>query len=133
MITMSPGPKVGDQNFLDVGSEPFGVDRAVEQPWRLDAVVAKRGEEGHGFPAALMHLGHSRPPRVPHPLSGAMLVFAQVSSMKTRRAGSIRFCRSVHWARRRAMSGRSRSLSTTVFFEAKFFGGDDFQTVGSRP
>jgi hypothetical protein len=31
----------------------------------------------------------SRVPRWPHPLSGAMLVFTQVSSMNTRRLGSI--------------------------------------------
>src|SRR3954467_8022811 len=47
-----------------------------------------------------------------------MLVFAQVSSMKTRRAGSIlSWCR-FHQARRRAMLGRSCSVANTVFFEA---------------
>ena len=54
-----------------------------------------------------------------------MLVFVQVSSMNTRRSGSILLCRFVHWTRRRAMSGRSRSLATTVFFEAKPFGVDE--------
>src|SRR5215211_6698599 len=47
-----------------------------------------------------------------------MLVLAQVSSMKTRRAGSIfDWCR-FHQARRRAMSERSCSVANTVFFEA---------------
>src|SRR6478609_1690058 len=51
-----------------------------------------------------------------------MLVFVQVSSMNTRRLGSIPLWRFVHWARRRATSGRSRSLATTVFFEAELLG-----------
>ena len=42
--------------------------------------------------------------------------------MNTRRLGSIPLCRFVHWARRRATSGRSRSLATTVFFEAELLG-----------
>src|SRR5207245_6537062 len=64
-------------------------------------------------------LATSRSPCGAHPLSGAILVFIQVSSMKTRRSGSIRPCRFIHRTRRRAMSGRSRSLATTVFFEAE--------------
>jgi hypothetical protein len=42
-----------------------------------------------------------------------MLVFVQVSSMKTGRSGLIRLCLFDHWTRRRAMSGLSRSLATT--------------------
>ena len=42
--------------------------------------------------------------------------------MNTRRLGSIPLWRFVHWARRRATSGRSRSLATTVFFEAELLG-----------
>src|ERR1700684_1508159 len=67
-------------------------------------------------------LAPSRSPRGAQPRSGAMFVLVQVSSMNTKRSGSIRLCRSVHWARRRATSGRSRSLATTVFFEAEPFG-----------
>src|SRR5215470_1145385 len=58
-------------------------------------------------------------PRGAHPLSGAMLVLVQVSSMKTRRSGAIRSWYFVHCARRRAMSGRSRSPATTLFFKAQ--------------
>jgi hypothetical protein len=36
----------------------------------------------------------------------------------------------LHWARRRATSGRSRSLATTVFFEAQLLGVDE---VPDRP
>jgi hypothetical protein len=42
--------------------------------------------------------------------------------MKTKRLGSILLRRSAHCARRRATSGRSRSLATTVFFEAEPLG-----------
>src|SRR6516164_2795181 len=70
-------------------------------------------------------LATSLSPRGAQPRSGSMLVFVQVSSMNTRRLGSIRLWRFVHWARRRATSGRSRSLATTVFFEAEFLGVDE--------
>src|SRR5229473_5917252 len=70
-------------------------------------------------------LAGSRRPRGPHPRSGAMLVLVQVSSMKTRRTGSIRLWRAVHCARRRATSGRSCSLASTVFFEAQLLGVDE--------
>ena len=36
--------------------EALAVDRAVDQPGRLDAVVAQGGQEGHGLPAAVRHL-----------------------------------------------------------------------------
>src|SRR3954453_5461895 len=61
-----------------------------------------------------------RCPRGAQPRSGAMLVLVQVSSMKTRRAGSTRSWYLIHCARRRATSGRSRSPATTLFFEAQF-------------
>src|SRR5215469_5397643 len=67
------------------------------------------------FAASLSPLGAQ-------PRSGSMLVFVHVSSMKTKRLGSIRLWRFVHCARRRAISGRSRSLATTVFFEAELLG-----------
>src|SRR5271165_1486787 len=35
-----------DQELLDVSLEALSVDRAVEQAWRVDAVVAESGEEG---------------------------------------------------------------------------------------
>ena len=46
-----------DQRFLDVGSKAFAVDRTVDEPRRLDAIVAKRGDEGHGFPMAVGNFG----------------------------------------------------------------------------
>src|SRR5215831_5640674 len=64
----------------------------------------------------------NRSPLGAQPRSGSMFVFVHVSSMNTRRLGSIPLWRFVHWARRRATSGRSRSLATTVFFEAELPG-----------
>src|SRR5437660_1790875 len=56
-----------------------------------------------------------------HPRRGTILVFAQVSSMKTRRLGSICPWRAFQRARLRATLGRSCSLGRTVFFEAQAF------------
>src|SRR5262245_1783391 len=51
--------------------------------------------------------------------------------MKTRRSGSTRFWYLIHWARRLATSGRSRSPATTLFFEAQLLGMDElpYRTV----
>ena len=63
-----------------------------------------------------------RLPRGPQPLTGAMLVFTQVSSMKTSLPGSIRpWCRR-HRTRLAAICGRSVSLVSTHFFEAEALG-----------
>src|SRR5580700_3777355 len=95
MITRSPG--------LSVGASAFATKVMVCQwPWGTFAT--------------------KRLPFGAQPRSGSMLVFVPVSSMNTRRLGSIRLWRFVHWARRRATSGRSRSLATTVFFEAELLG-----------
>src|SRR3954454_21338577 len=51
-----------------------------------------------------------------------MSVRVQVSSMKTSRSASTRPWYFVHWARRLATSGRSRSPAATLFFEAELLG-----------
>src|SRR5947207_15841753 len=69
-----------------------------------------------------------------------MSVRVQVSSMKTSRSASTRPWYFVHWARRRATSGRSRSPATTLFFEAELLGMNevphrvviDFQPAPSK-
>jgi hypothetical protein len=48
-----------------------------------------------------------------------MFVFAQVSSTKTSRLGSMRPCRAFHCSRLRATLGRSCSLARRLFFEAE--------------
>src|SRR5215510_12956455 len=54
-----------------------------------------------------------------------MLVFAQVSSMKTKRLGSIRSWYFFHCARRRATSGRSCSAACRLFFERHILGTEE--------
>src|SRR5207302_1868241 len=51
------GLQGGDEDLLDVGPEALAVDRAVENPWRRDAVVAQGGQEGRGPPPAVRDLG----------------------------------------------------------------------------
>jgi hypothetical protein len=48
------------QELLDVGPEALAVDRAVDDAGRRDAIMAQRGEEGHGSPVAVRHLGMKR-------------------------------------------------------------------------
>ncbi len=54
-----------------------------------------------------------------------MLVFVQVSSMKTSRPGSTRSWYLIHWLRRRATSGRSCSTAINVFFMREFLVVDE--------
>ena len=42
-----------DEHRLDVSAEALAIDCAVEEPWGVDAVMAKRGEEGGGLPTAV--------------------------------------------------------------------------------
>ena len=57
MMTMSPGLQRRDEDLLDVELEALAVDRPVDQPRCVDAVVAQGGQEGHGLPVAVRHLG----------------------------------------------------------------------------
>src|SRR5215208_5561404 len=52
------GSQRRDEHLVDVEAEALAVDRAIDQPWRLDAIVTKGSEEGHGRPASMWHLGH---------------------------------------------------------------------------
>ena len=42
-----------DEDLPDIELEQFAVDRAVDDPRRVDAVMAQGGEEGHGLPMAI--------------------------------------------------------------------------------
>jgi hypothetical protein len=52
-----------EENFLDVDCEALPIDRPIEDPWRLDPVVAQRGQEGRGLPVAVRTLAVSLVPR----------------------------------------------------------------------
>ncbi len=45
-----------DQHVLHIDAEALAVDRPVDEPGRIDSVVAQRGEEGRGVPAAMWRL-----------------------------------------------------------------------------
>jgi hypothetical protein len=50
-------PKRWDENFFDVETEGLAVDRTVENPRSLDAIMAESGAEGQGLPMAVRNLG----------------------------------------------------------------------------
>ena len=114
------GQDRGEQHLLDMGSEAFAVDRSIEKPRRVNMVVAQGGDEGYGFPAAIGNFGDEPFARGAHPRIASMSVLVHVSSMKTSRDGSIPPCRALQCRRRRAMSGRSRSLATAVLLNLRF-------------
>src|ERR1700688_4494554 len=66
ITTISPGFKVGTRTF-DVEAELLAVDRAIEQPWSVDAIVAQRRQERHGLPASVRDFGSE--PHAPRPPS----------------------------------------------------------------
>ena len=45
-----------DEELFEIGAEALAVDRPVEQAGRFDAVLAERGEESRGLPAAMRNL-----------------------------------------------------------------------------
>jgi len=62
------GSQGWDEKLLDIDLKRLAVDRAVEEPWGVDAIMAERGEEGHGLPAAIGDLGpEPRAARRPSP------------------------------------------------------------------
>ena len=64
---MSPGLRV-DEDFFYIEQKTLAIDRPVDQPWRLDTVMAQGGEEGHGRPVAVRDLGRQAlPARPPAP------------------------------------------------------------------
>ncbi len=47
-----------DELGFDVGSECLTVDRSVENPWRIDAIMPQCRDEGHGFPVTMRRMGN---------------------------------------------------------------------------
>src|SRR3984893_4953182 len=47
----------GDEDLLDIEAEQLAIDRTIDDPWRVDPVVAQGGEEGHRLPMAVGRLG----------------------------------------------------------------------------
>ena len=78
------------EELIDIGAETLAVDGSVKQAGRVDAIVAQGGEERRGLRLALRNLVDEALSFGAQPRSLVMLVFVQVSSMKTRRRGSMR-------------------------------------------
>ena len=61
------GTQGREENLFEIEPEAVAIDRALEQPWRLDAIVTQRRQESHGLPAAVWNLANEplatrRPP-----------------------------------------------------------------------
>src|SRR4029077_8337517 len=82
--------KRGDEDLFDVEPEQLAVDRTVDDPRRVDPVVAQGSEEGHRLPMPIRRLGlEPLTPPAPFAKGRHVIVLAQVSSRKTIRLGSI--------------------------------------------
>ena len=55
-----------DEKLLHIGREADGVDGAIEDRWRINPVMAKRSQEGQGFPVTVRCFGvEPRSPSAP--------------------------------------------------------------------
>ena len=83
------GPECRHQQLLDIGEEATAVDGAVEDAGRVDPVQPEGADEGEGCASGGKGILPSRRcPTGARPWLRVMLVFAQVSSMKTSLVGS---------------------------------------------
>jgi len=77
------------EDLFGVEREEFAVDRAVDDEGRIDTIDPEGSDESERLPVTMRRAGLKTLSLRPQPRSGAMLVLIQVSSMKTRRRGSI--------------------------------------------
>jgi len=78
-----------DENLIDIGAEDHAIDRAVDDAGRVEPVAAQRRQEVRVRHLPNGALATRRWPLAHRPCVRVMFVFAQVSSMKTSRAGSM--------------------------------------------
>ena len=116
MTTMSPGRSSGTSTLLDIGLEGVAVDRPVEHHGAMMPRSVSAPTKVVVFQWPCGTPTRSRSPRRQRPWRRAILVEAQVSSMKTRRSGSRSSWPSNQSSRRFRTSGRSCSLACAVFF-----------------
>jgi hypothetical protein len=50
-------PQCRQEYPFNISPKAFAIDRAVDEPGCLDTITPQGGQEGHGFPAAMRHLG----------------------------------------------------------------------------
>jgi hypothetical protein len=61
----------GSEDLLDIEGEELAVDRAIDDPGRIDAIAAQGGEEGEGLPMAVRQAGlETLPARSPAGVAG---------------------------------------------------------------
>ena len=82
------GDQRGHQNLLDISAKACAIDRPVYDAGRIESVrrSAARNVRIRHLPKGALAMRRS--PLAQRPWVRVMLVFAQVSSMKTRRVGS---------------------------------------------
>jgi len=51
------GSKDRQKNLLDIDTKAHAINRPLDEPWRIDPVMAQGRQEGHGLPAAVGNLG----------------------------------------------------------------------------
>src|SRR5437773_5089542 len=51
MTTMSPGLQGRQENLLNINLEPLPIDRTLDEPRSIDAIMTQRRQECHGLPA----------------------------------------------------------------------------------
>jgi hypothetical protein len=111
-----------EQNLLDADCEALTVDRAIENPRRLDPIVAQAARKVVVFLWPCGTLAVNLVPRGAQPCKVAMLVLVQVSSMNTRR-GSTRPSYFVHCAP--AGDVRTVAFASDDVFLAQTLGVDE--------
>jgi hypothetical protein len=68
MTTISPGRNARSQHLLDIEPDAFTIDRAIDRPRRLNAIVTQRSQESHRLSSEVQHVGLQ--PRAARPRGG---------------------------------------------------------------
>ena len=61
-MTTSALREGGGEDGLDIEQEEFAVDRPIDHPRGVDAVVSQGGDEGQGLPVSVRRIGLEAPP-----------------------------------------------------------------------
>ena len=84
------GPEGGHKDLLDVVKEALAVDGAIEEAGSRNLVHPEGSEESQCFPMSVRHPRFQTATALAPASQRAMLVFTQVSSIKTSREASMR-------------------------------------------
>ena len=116
-MTMTALAQFRDEDLVDVSLESETVDGSVDDERRDEAAQRQGSDEGRGFPMSVRNADPQALARAERDRRRrAMLVEAQVSSMKIKRSGSRSSWPSNQSSRCFATSGRLCSEACAVFF-----------------